>query len=182
MFFLPKKSSKLRLRDAQNARRNRLEIVKALSQGTVTRRELIKWGLLTSAGFLAHKGGLSPFASAFAQSRSSNIPTGFPPSVLPGNVTPFSQPMPRFDVLPRIANPMTAFAPTPTAAANTTQQLLDPALVAAYPGGNMGPKGGGRAGSRAATTEYGMVCWPSEILLAKYTNVGAARRPANAAS
>ncbi len=138
--WVSRKDLKSRLRAAQNARRNRLEIVKALSQGQISRRDLLKWGLFTSAGFLAHKGGLSPFASAFANhSGSTSIPTGFAPSVLPGNVTPFSQAMPRFDVLPRIASPLTAFTPTPTAAANETQQLLDPALVAAYPGGNMGP-------------------------------------------
>jgi FtsP/CotA-like multicopper oxidase with cupredoxin domain len=137
--WVSRKDLKSRLRAAENARKNRLEIVKALSQGQISRRDLLKWGLFTSAGFLAHKGGLSPFASAFASHGSSQIPTGFAPSVLPGNVTPFSQPMPRFDVLPRIANPMTAFTPTPMAEANTTQQLLDPALVAAYPGGNMGP-------------------------------------------
>jgi len=137
--FLPKKPSKLRLRDAENARRNRLEIVKALSQGQVTRRELLKWGIFTTAGFLAHKGGLSPFASAFAShGGSTSIPTGFAPSVLPGNVTPFSQPMPRFDVLPRIANPMTAFTPAPMAEANTTQQLLDPRLPGVV-AGDTGP-------------------------------------------
>jgi FtsP/CotA-like multicopper oxidase with cupredoxin domain len=120
---------KSQLRAAENARRNRLEIVKALSQGQVTRRELMKWGLLTGAGALAHIGGLSPFVSAVRASHgSSNIPTGFAPSPLPANVTAFSQPMPRFDVLPRVANPMTAFTPTPTAEANTTQQPLDPRL------------------------------------------------------
>ena len=31
-------------------RRNRLEIVKALSDGQVTRRDLIKWGLFTAGG------------------------------------------------------------------------------------------------------------------------------------
>ena len=129
--WLNKKSLKSQLRAAENARKNRLEIVKALSQGQISRRELLKWGLFTSAGFLAHKGGLSPFASAFANhSGSTSIPTGFAPSELPPNVTAFSQAMPRFDVLPRIPNPLTAFTPTPQAAANETQQLLDPALVA----------------------------------------------------
>ena len=146
------KPLKSQLRAAELARKNRLEIVKALSTGQVTRRELMKWGLLTGAGALAHIGGLSPFVSALRASHGSSIPTGFEPSPLPANVTAFSQPMPRMDVLPRIPNPMTAFTPTPTAEANTTQQLLDPALVAAYPGGNTGPVEGrppgilGRAG------------------------------------
>lgn len=78
------------MREAQNARNNRAEIVKALSQGQVTRRELFKWGIFTATGALALKNGLSPFArSAFA-----DIPTGTPPSPLFG-VQPFTQPMPR---------------------------------------------------------------------------------------
>ncbi len=74
--FLSSKASRTRLREAENARRNRLEILKALSHGQVTRRELLKWGLFTGAGVLAFKNGLSPFvASALAR---SNIPTGVP--------------------------------------------------------------------------------------------------------
>jgi hypothetical protein len=41
--FLSEKSSKRRIREAVNARRNRLEIVKALADGQITRRELFKW-------------------------------------------------------------------------------------------------------------------------------------------
>ncbi|MGE5321651.1 MAG: hypothetical protein ACM3SW_02230, partial [Actinomycetota bacterium] len=58
--YLPRDASKARLRDAENARKNRAEILKAYSQGKVTRRELIKWGLITSAGAIAPIGGLSP--------------------------------------------------------------------------------------------------------------------------
>ena len=144
--WLTKKPLKSQLRAAELARKNRLEIVKALSTGQVTRRELMKWGLLTGAGALAHIGGLSPFVAAVRASHGSSIPTGFEPSPLPANVAAFSQPMPRMDVLPRIANPMAAFTPTPTAEANTTQKVLDPALVAAYPGGNTGPVEGRPSG------------------------------------
>jgi hypothetical protein len=42
-FFLPRSASKARLREAENARKNRAEIVKAFSQGQVSRRDLIKW-------------------------------------------------------------------------------------------------------------------------------------------
>ena len=35
------------------ARRNRQEIIAALSHGTVSRRELLKWGLFSSSGALA---------------------------------------------------------------------------------------------------------------------------------
>lgn len=89
--YLRKHESKARLREAENARRNRSEIVKALSTGQVTRRELIKWGIFTSAGTLALTNGLSPYARSQVL---PSIPTGAPPSPLFG-VNPFTQPMPR---------------------------------------------------------------------------------------
>jgi len=116
-FFLSPKASKARLREAEQARRNRQEIIKANSQGQVSRRDLIKMGLFTSAGLLIPVSGLSPFArSAFAD---SNIPTGLPPSPL-FTAKAFDQPMPRFDIFPRI--PVSSLTPAPTAQANTTQQ------------------------------------------------------------
>src|SRR5881296_795301 len=118
--YLPGKASKARVREAGNARRNRAEILKAWSQGQVSRRDLIKMGVFTAAGTLALKNGLSPFArSAYAD---SNVPTGFPLSPLFG-VQPFTQPMYRFDVLPRFTEPG-FLNPAPTALANTTQQKL----------------------------------------------------------
>jgi FtsP/CotA-like multicopper oxidase with cupredoxin domain len=81
------------LREAQKARDNRAEIVKALSQGQVSRRELFKWGIFTVTGALALKNGLSPFAnSAYAA-----IPTGTPPTPLWGAL-PFTQEMPRLNL------------------------------------------------------------------------------------
>ena len=136
-FFLSEKASKARLREAENARKNRAEIVKAFSQGKVTRRELVKWGLITSGGLLAPIHGLNPFVnSAYASGGSggggnlgTGIPTGAPPSPTFG-VQPFSTPMPRFDVIARGNNPLGGdLTPTPTAQANQTQQPLDPALV-----------------------------------------------------
>ncbi len=128
-FFLSPKASKARLREAEQARKNRQEIIKAVSHGQVSRRDLIKMGLFTSAGLLIPINGLSPFArSAFAD---SNIPTGLPPSPL-FNAKAFDQAMPRFDLFPRI--PVSALSPAPTAQANTTQQPVDPAL-----GGGTGP-------------------------------------------
>src|SRR6266571_3058818 len=122
--YLPGKASRARVREAENARRNRAEILKAWSQGQVSRRDLIKMGLFTASGVVAFKNGLSPFApSAYAD--DSSIPTGLPRSPLFG-VQAFTQPMPRFDVLPR--NPVTALSPAPTAQANTTQQPLNTAL------------------------------------------------------
>src|SRR5450759_1011395 len=100
--FLPKDASKARLREAENARKNRMEIVKALSQGQVSRRELFKWGLFTGAGLLAPIQGLNPFVRSAYADGTFNIPTGASPSPLFG-VQAFTQPMPRFDVLPRKA-------------------------------------------------------------------------------
>ncbi len=89
MFFLSPKASRIRQKEAQNARNNRAEIIKAHSIGQITRRDLYKWGLLTAGG-LALKNGLSPFArSAFAA-----VPTGTPASPLFG-VPKFTQRMPR---------------------------------------------------------------------------------------
>jgi manganese oxidase len=144
--YLPWNASKARLKEAENARKNRIEIIKALSTGRVTRRDLIKLGLFTSAGLLAPIQGLNPFMpSAFA----AGIPTGAPPSPLFG-VQPFSQVMPRFDVLKRKAYtpgagvmaplPIPGWlgpGPDPTAQANTTAWPLDP--VYGFPAGTSGP-------------------------------------------
>ena len=90
MRYLSRFAPRERLREAQKARDNRAEIVKALSIGQISRRDLYKWGLLTFGG-LALKNGLSPFASsAFAD----GVPTGTPPSPL-FNAQKFTQPMPR---------------------------------------------------------------------------------------
>src|SRR5437667_10745523 len=125
--FLSSKASKLRVKEAENARRNRQEIVKALADGQITRRDLFKWGLFTTGGLLLWKHGLNPFVrSAYA-----SVPTGFPRSPLFG-VQAFTQPMPRFDVLPR--NAIATLNPAPTAQANQTQQVLNPALEGVRPG------------------------------------------------
>jgi len=140
--YLPKDASKAQVRAAENARKNRAEILKAYSQGKVSRRDLIKWGLITSAGAIAPIGGLSPFVPSVHASGGSGgsgnvgngIPTGAPPSPLFG-VQAFSTPMPRFDLIPRGTNPLGGdLTPTPQAAANQTQQAVDPLL-----GGGTGP-------------------------------------------
>jgi len=146
--FLSTKASKVRLSEAENARRNRLEILRALSHGQITRRDLIKWGLFTAGGMLAWKHGLNPFVpSAYAD---SSIPTGLPRSPLFG-VQAFTQPMPRFDVLPR--NPIATLNPAPTAQANTTQQLLNPDLEGVMPG-DTGPIEGRPPGPIWAHQEF----------------------------
>ncbi|HEY2390759.1 MAG TPA: multicopper oxidase domain-containing protein [Candidatus Angelobacter sp.] len=130
-FFLSENASKARVREAENARKNRAEIVKAHSHGKVSRRDLMKWGLITSGGLLAPIHGLNPFVSTAYADGGSSIPTGAPASPRFGAL-PFTQPMPRFDVLPR--NPVTSLNPAPQAQSNQTQQAVDPAL-----GGGMGP-------------------------------------------
>jgi FtsP/CotA-like multicopper oxidase with cupredoxin domain len=120
--YLSQKASKARLREATNARNNRAEILKAFSQGQITRRDLVRMGLLSAAGTLVLTNGLS----VFSKSAYGAIPTGVPPSPLFG-VLPFTAPMPRFDVL--IRHPEPGFLnPAPTAEANETQQPLNPAL------------------------------------------------------
>src|SRR5438874_1404935 len=61
--YLPVSASRGRLREAEHARKNRVELVRELSWGRVTRRDLIKMGLFTTAGLLAPIRGLSPFAA-----------------------------------------------------------------------------------------------------------------------
>src|SRR5215813_1356963 len=148
--YLPGKASKARVREAENARRNRAEILKALSQGHVSRRDLIKMGLFTAAGTLALKNGLSPFArSAYAD---SNVPTGFPRSPL-FNVQAFTQAMPRFDVLQR--NPVSALNPAPVAQVDETKRhVLDPRLEGVLPG-DTGPNEGRPPGPIWAHQAFG---------------------------
>src|SRR5262245_12858686 len=101
-FFLRENASRARLREAAAAQKERRDIVKALSHGQVSRRDLIKLGLFTSAGMLAPIRGLSPFAASKVYA-ATDVPTGMPPSPLAG-AQAFSQPMLRFDVLPRLEN------------------------------------------------------------------------------
>jgi FtsP/CotA-like multicopper oxidase with cupredoxin domain len=142
-FYLPANASKARLRDAERARRNRQEIVRELSWGRVSRRDLVKWGLFTSAGLLAPIGGLNPFVS---EASAAVGPTGLPPSPLFGAAA-FSQPMPRFDVLPR--KDPASLNPLPTAYSNQTQMVVDPLL-----GGGTGPIEGRPPGSVWAHQAY----------------------------
>jgi FtsP/CotA-like multicopper oxidase with cupredoxin domain len=124
--YLPWNASRARQREAERARRNRAEIVRELSWGRVSRRDLIKWGLFTSAGLLAPIGGLNPFVgTAWADG------DGIPRSPLFG-AQPFKQPMPRFDVLER--KPISGLTPMCLPEANTSPIKVDDAL-----GGGWGP-------------------------------------------
>jgi manganese oxidase len=137
--YLPWNASKRRQREAERARQNRVEIVREMSWGRLSRRDLFKMGLLTGAGMLAPIGGLSPFVSSVSADGGSSIPTGAPRSPLFG-ATAFSQPMPRFDVLPR--GPVSCLTPAPQAEANQTLMAVNPAL-----GGGFGPCEGRPPGS-----------------------------------
>src|SRR2546421_1448696 len=125
--YLPENASRARLRQPENARSNRQEILTAWSQGQISRRDLIKLGLFTAAGTIILKNGLSPFGA----SADSTIPTGLPRSPLFG-IQPFTQPMPRLDLLAR--NPVSTLSPAPTVEANTAQQPLNTALEGVKPG------------------------------------------------
>src|SRR5215468_8000757 len=111
--YISPKASRIRQREAQKARDNRAEIVQALSAGQITRRDLYKWGILTAAGALALKNGLSPFApSAFAA-----IPTGTPRSPL-FNAQKFTTRLPRLALqtpIPMTRDPATGNAEFPAA-------------------------------------------------------------------
>jgi manganese oxidase len=131
--YLPWNASRPQMKAARQAQDERRGIIKALSQKQISRRDLIKAGLFTSAGMLAPIRGLNPFVpNLLAQTPGGpGIPTGLPPSPLFG-ATAFSQPMPRFDVLPR--KTLDTLTPAPSCEANTTSQPVDPAL-----GGGYGP-------------------------------------------
>jgi len=161
--WLSPDADRRRLRDAENARRNRAEITAALSHGQISRRDLVKWGLFTTAGTIVGIDGLSPYVRAETFNApfddGSGIPTGLTPSPTFG-VQPFTQPMPRFDVLPR--NAVSTLSPAPTAAANTTQQLVDPALVGGQTG-LMGPIEGRPPGPNWA--HQGFAQFPPQVAI-----------------
>ena len=111
--YISPKASPARQREAQKARDNRAEIVKALSHGQITRRDLYKWGIFTATGALALKNGLSPFA----MSALAAVPTGTPRSPLFA-AQKFSQPMPRLALqtpIPLTRDPATRNAVFPAA-------------------------------------------------------------------
>src|SRR5476649_2053153 len=133
--WLNDKTSKRRIKEALNARDNRLQIVKAIADGQIHRRDLIKWGLVSAGGALMPIGGLSPFVSSARASGGgggiTGIPTGIAPSPGLGGLA-FTQPFVRLDVQAR--NPISSLAIAPTEQANQTLQAVDPAL-----GGGFGP-------------------------------------------
>src|SRR5438552_12813496 len=90
-------------RDFDNARKNRMELIAA----GLTRRDLFKMGLLTGAGYLVAKNGLSSRAWGFK-------PSGGGSSTSPSTRS-FIEPLP---VLP-VKQPVASLSPAPTVAPNT---------------------------------------------------------------
>ncbi|HXD43166.1 MAG TPA: hypothetical protein VN649_21560, partial [Ramlibacter sp.] len=85
-FFISRKDSQARLREAENAMKNRAEIIQARSRGQMSKRDLLK--VFGVGGMLLPIQGLSPFAnSAYA-----SVPTGAPRSPLPYD-RPFQSPL-----------------------------------------------------------------------------------------
>jgi len=90
-------------------------------------------GVMAAAAVLVMTQALGTFTP---NAMADGVPTGLPPSPLCFPPAPcvqkFTQPMPRFDVLPR--NAVSSLNPAPTEQANTTLHAVDPAL-----GGGLGP-------------------------------------------
>ena len=124
--YLPWNASKARIRDAERARKNRAEIVRELSWGRVSRRDLLRMGLFTAGGMLAPIRGLNPFVGT-AHAEIAQVPR----SPLFGAMS-FTQAMPRFDVLKRDA--VSCLTPMCQAEANQTLIAVPDML-----GGGHGP-------------------------------------------
>ena len=139
--YLPWNASKARIRDAERARQHRAEIVRELSWGRISRRDLLRMGLFTSAGMLAPIRGLNPFVGT-ASGQTPQLPR----SPIFGAKS-FTQAMPRFDVLPR-EHP-SCLTPFCQAQANETLIPVHTAL-----GGGFGPCEGRPPGSVWAHQRY----------------------------
>ncbi len=159
--YLTEKASKRQIKEALNARDNRLEIVKALSHGQIQRRDLIRWGLVTAGGLIAPIGGLSPFVGNRANAATGTI-------FSPGTTgLAFTQPMLRMEVQPR--KPVSSLSPAPTCEANQEPYPCDPAL-----GGGFGPAEG-----RPPGADWGHQRWdtmPPQVAV-EVTQEGAKTNP-----
>ena len=111
------KRNRRREKEIKNAAKNRREIIAA----RLNRRDLMKMGLLTSAGYLIQKNGLSARAQfggggsfGDCDRRWWNGSGGNGTPVSPPT-TPFLEPMP----IPPIAQPVASLSPAPTVNPNT---------------------------------------------------------------
>ena len=105
---LGEKVSRARFRAMYGAFKNRQELIKA---GLMNRRDLVKMGLLTSAGYLAVKGGLSAWAYGGGGGGTCASPATTPFTMqLP--IMPVKQPVPVSSLSPAPqVNPNTAINP-----------------------------------------------------------------------
>ena len=110
MFLLRHRTDKVALR----ALRNR----QAILQEGLSRRDLMKMGLLSGSGYLLLKDGLSSRASAKGGAGALSPP-----------LTPFVEPMPIMPVLPE--RPISELGPTPT---NAPNRALNPATGLPFEG------------------------------------------------
>ena len=78
-FFYQKKAQKQDCGKPRTHARTVQRFVKAFSQGKVTRRELVKWGLITAGGALAPIHGLNPFVSSAYASGGGGTGSGIRP-------------------------------------------------------------------------------------------------------
>ena len=137
--YLPWNASKASQRAAEHARaESRRDRPGAVLGPDLAARSASSGASSPSAGMLAPIGGLNPFVAQCAGRRRDTRPARRPARC--SACKPFTQPMPRFDVLPR--NPVSCLSPAPTAQANQTQQPVDPLL-----GGGIGPDRRASAGS-----------------------------------
>ena len=110
-------------RDIDNARKNRLELIKA----GFTRRDLVRMGLITSAGFLIAKDGLSSRAWAF---RHGGDDDGHAATSPPTRA--FIEPLP----ILQVKQPVASLDPAPTIAPNTAAgegRTVSHQALAAFP-------------------------------------------------
>ncbi len=96
------KVSRARYREMQNAAKNRRELI---AGGCFTRRDLMKLGLITGAGMLVAKSGLSARAGSFLPQMQAASP----------HVTPFVDPMPFMPIKQTVPS----LSPAPTVCPNT---------------------------------------------------------------
>src|SRR5471032_57591 len=111
---------------------------------------------LRHLAILIISGSVAGFATGAA---AEGIPTGAAgPSYIPPGMTKFSQPMPRFDVLPRKA--ITALVPAPTEQANTSLSTVRPGIPGVV-NGSTGPIEGRPPG--AVWAHQGWTRFPAKV-------------------
>ena len=68
--YLPRETTGVLLKEAERALENRLEIVRALALGQITKRDLLRWGYFATGGLLIARNGLGLAWSATTAANS----------------------------------------------------------------------------------------------------------------